>query len=590
MSVLYTPIPSLPYQNPSGLKEHSIEYKLLSETEKQQLYDRIRRQIQRLEKDTCYDDPLKKAQLYKSIGHLDDANQCLYKALRNPSGYTEKTSPKTDILNRIGVIHRLQGSYPQAREMHKKALKGARRNDDKPKIHESRYYTGLVERELGNYGKAFQLFYECLDYFKTIEAHQKEARVLNSIANGYRIIGQNHLALEWYEKSLSLFTEMKDSVYISMVLNNMGIAYKNIKQYNKALTCYYRGLEIDKEHLQILRLSRKLNNIGYINIQLGEYNKAQTNLHYSLIIKKWMNSKADIALTRYNLGVCYARQRKYSQALQNLLKAYNTSRRLKKANLTRLTAEKISQLYYQQNDFQQAYNYKAIANEHRDSLYNVNKTMQIGFAATNYKLQGARVQSGPDIKRQHNLILLLIIGFTMILSIPLVLIILNQKKYSAIQSFHEQMRYEKQQLQKAFDDTKKQLHVNNLQLISKNQLLKDLYQRLNDLKSQMKTSHKASIQKLINELRSSSDEQLFEKIELLNGETQQFFKKLGDVHPSLTPNERKICALLKLNLSTKEISKITRQSPQSILMARSRLRKKLQIDRQENLTTFLMDL
>lgn len=54
-----------------------------------------------------------------------------------------------------------------------------------------------------------------------------------------------------------------------------------------------------------------------------------------------------------------------------------------------------------------------------------------------------------------------------------------------------------------------------------------------------------------------------------------FYKRLIQDFPNLTVNERRLCALLSINLSTKEISGITRQSSHSINVARSRLRNKL---------------
>ena len=70
-----------------------------------------------------------------------------------------------------------------------------------------------------------------------------------------------------------------------------------------------------------------------------------------------------------------------------------------------------------------------------------------------------------------------------------------------------------------------------------------------------------------------------------------FYKKLSQQFPDLTPNEKKLCAFLKLNLSTKEISAITYQSVNSIMVSRTRLRKKLNIQGEEtNLTNFLMEL
>jgi len=58
----------------------------------------------------------------------------------------------------------------------------------------------------------------------------------------------------------------------------------------------------------------------------------------------------------------------------------------------------------------------------------------------------------------------------------------------------------------------------------------------------------------------------------------------------LTPNELRLSALIKLNLTIKEIAAIMGISPDSIKTARYRLRKKLNMQTGENLTKFMMDI
>ena len=77
---------------------------------------------------------------------------------------------------------------------------------------------------------------------------------------------------------------------------------------------------------------------------------------------------------------------------------------------------------------------------------------------------------------------------------------------------------------------------------------------------------------------------LFEKVH------QTFYDKLNSKYPNLTANERKICAFLKLNMSSKDIAQITFQSEDALKKARLRLRQKLEIGRETNLTTFLQNI
>ena len=69
-----------------------------------------------------------------------------------------------------------------------------------------------------------------------------------------------------------------------------------------------------------------------------------------------------------------------------------------------------------------------------------------------------------------------------------------------------------------------------------------------------------------------------------------FYKKLTNKYPYLTSNDLKLCAFLRLNMSTKEISAITFQSYNTLSTARYRLRKKLGLDDHANLVSFLSQI
>ncbi|MEG1762336.1 MAG: hypothetical protein RR256_01860 [Bacteroidales bacterium] len=63
----------------------------------------------------------------------------------------------------------------------------------------------------------------------------------------------------------------------------------------------------------------------------------------------------------------------------------------------------------------------------------------------------------------------------------------------------------------------------------------------------------------------------------------EFFKNLKENYPNLTPNENRLCALIHLNMSTKEIAALTHRSFQSINIAKFRLKKKIGLDSDQSL-------
>ena len=128
-------------------------------------------------------------------------------------------------------------------------------------------------------------------------------------------------------------------------------------------------------------------------------------------------------------------------------------------------------------------------------------------------------------------------------------------------------------------------------LIAKNEFITTIAHKLIELKPSVKKDNRDIIQQLIIELKQNSSAKIWEEFELRFKEVHSgFYDTLHQKFPDLTPNEIKICAFLRLNMSTKEISSITYQSVKSINMARFRLRKKMNIDREENLIALISQL
>jgi DNA-binding NarL/FixJ family response regulator len=69
---------------------------------------------------------------------------------------------------------------------------------------------------------------------------------------------------------------------------------------------------------------------------------------------------------------------------------------------------------------------------------------------------------------------------------------------------------------------------------------------------------------------------------------EQFFKKLKADFPELTPGDLKLAAYLKMNLSSKEIAPLLNISIRSVENKRYRLRRKLNLEEEENLTEFML--
>jgi len=143
-------------------------------------------------------------------------------------------------------------------------------------------------------------------------------------------------------------------------------------------------------------------------------------------------------------------------------------------------------------------------------------------------------------------------------------------------------------LEKSIDQKNKELTTNALIMAQHFELQKKI-------QSEIKTIHKSDKKQIDSKLANLNRElSMFSQL----NKWDDFQKRFEDVHvdfyktlnydyPELSPTELKLAALLKLGLSSKEIAAIMQNTNESIHVARSRLRKKLNLETAENLNAFL---
>jgi DNA-binding CsgD family transcriptional regulator len=78
--------------------------------------------------------------------------------------------------------------------------------------------------------------------------------------------------------------------------------------------------------------------------------------------------------------------------------------------------------------------------------------------------------------------------------------------------------------------------------------------------------------------------------EAFDSADNNFLKKVKECHPSLTPNDLRLCAYLRLNLSSKEISPLLNISVRSVEIKRYRLRKKIDLPHEKGLVEYILSI
>jgi ligand-binding sensor domain-containing protein/DNA-binding CsgD family transcriptional regulator len=166
-------------------------------------------------------------------------------------------------------------------------------------------------------------------------------------------------------------------------------------------------------------------------------------------------------------------------------------------------------------------------------------------------------------------------------------------RQEAISNEQKIVRLKNEQLKSELAGKSRELANSALNIVAKNELLQNIQQELLLLKDtagkKLPEEQLRKIQKVIAE--SMSDERdwnLFENS--FNEAHENYFKKLKAGHPDLTPNDLKLCAYLRMNMSSKEMASLLNITVRGVEIRRYRLRKKLSLEHEKNLTEFLMEL
>lgn len=151
----------------------------------------------------------------------------------------------------------------------------------------------------------------------------------------------------------------------------------------------------------------------------------------------------------------------------------------------------------------------------------------------------------------------------------------------------ELIRVRNEQLQQDIDSKNRELAISTMSLVKKNELLHQIKNAL-----EHEGAPADNIQRVIRTIDKNTDEaetwNFFK--EAFENADQEFFKKVQEKHPKLTHNDLKLCAYLRLNLSSKEIAPLLNISIRSVEVKRYRLRKKMELEHDEGLVEYILSI
>jgi tetratricopeptide (TPR) repeat protein len=478
---------------------------------------------------------------------------------------------------------------------------------------------GNINSAQGNYASALKHYFNTKKLAEQAMASGKNRTLENTnidilIKIGISFFYQKSFdqALHYYDEALQNTLKLpvqnarEATIFKQKIFNNIAAIKIQQKQFDKALEYYQNSLKINASIGDQNIASSVNNNMGICYMEKKEYTLAKYYLEKSLDIRLAQNDTRGIAQCYNNLGKNNALMGNTQLAKDNLLKALAIGKKLgsKESKLTSL--QSLTQLYEDTHDYQNAFHAQQEAEIIKDSLYNIESVKKIAQLELQHKFDKQKKVYELELKRreteqQKKQLIYLVVASTLlflliILSLLVYLLktkIKNTKlQKDKLQLEHLNISLEKQKLTEELEFKNRELTTNVMYLLKKNEFINGITEKLIESKHNFKAENQKVIQEIINQLKSSSDQEVWSEFETHFTQVHaDFYNKLQELFPNLSSNEKKLCAFLRLNLSTKDISAITYQSVNSITVARSRLRKKLNIQGEDtNLINFLMQL
>ena len=160
---------------------------------------------------------------------------------------------------------------------------------------------------------------------------------------------------------------------------------------------------------------------------------------------------------------------------------------------------------------------------------------------------------------------------------------------------HQMAEMRNEQLNIELKHKQSQLTDSTMNLMRKNDMLQQIDENMHELSESVRRGDaKPKLTKQIQEIRKSIQDNMndnWEKFENnFNMVYDDFMKVLTARFPDLKINDRKLCAYLRMGLSSKEMASLLNMPVRSIETARYRLRKKLNMTGGENLTEFIQNI
>lgn len=518
---------------------------------------------------------------------------------------SSNTSKRADILNDLGFEYWIIDSRKSV-EYGADALTLSKQINYGKGIAKAHRVIGVGYWTQGQLKKALENLTAAQDAYTALNDEEGLANSLLNTGMVYADIKDYDTALKLYDKAIGKFSKLGLKSRIATAYTKTGIVMMDKNQLYDAKEYLTNALDLHTTGNFTYGIAEAHNKLGRLYLELNQPEQADYHLRKAIVLSKKIDDADGVISTLILFGRQLRIQGDYEAAEAHLDIALQraTEKNLLKYRLEAL--DEYRKLKKQEGKTNEALEYYDAYNIVRDSLYDIDKAKQLAaiefgneLGRKNEEIERLnQKEAGDSILRwilSASILIISALSFFLIRSLRK-----KNKSQSATlastglmaQTAIEHERSKQAELEEELHFKNKELTSYAINFVQKNELLALLEGKIKELRSLPPQKQERAIHEVEKIIRSHKNldkdwEDFKIHFEQVHG---NFLVNLKDRYPHLSSNDLKLAALARLNMNIKETANILGISPDSVKTARYRLRKKLEMEQDADLISFLVEV
>jgi signal transduction histidine kinase/tetratricopeptide (TPR) repeat protein len=213
---------------------------------------------------------------------------------------------------------------------------------------------GRIYHHKEKYKNALGFYNKSISTYSLINDSLNLHKVLVNRGRTFCAIDKYSLALKDYMSSLSYFERNNDNLIRAIIYNNIGIVYKHLKNYQKALKYYSKAETIYKDQKLTSSLYHTNTNIANIYSIQKNFQEALSYHKKNLDVLKQNPNKYRLAQTYHNIGACFLEMEQYTMAMDYQKQSLKLKEEIGNKNLIITSLNGLSHANYMLSNYEEA--------------------------------------------------------------------------------------------------------------------------------------------------------------------------------------------------------------------------------------------